>query len=196
MVNDIQVCSNALVLIGDSPITTWADSDGGTAAEKFYPTTKKALLSCFPWTFALKTFQLNKLTEVPPTETGFSKMHKLPTDMLRLWRLLPEGIDYIIHENNVLSNTDELLAEYIYDPQENNYSDAFREALEYIMASKLAMSVTENFDVAQLMLAQHQNKIREARHLDATQRPTRAIVDAPFNAARLGGKFQSINTYA
>lgn len=188
MVNDIEVCSNALVLIGDSPITTWADSDGGTAAEKFYPATKKALLACFPWTFALKTFSLNLLSAVPDSKTGYTKMHKLPADLLRLWRVLPEGTDYIIHEDNLLSNTTELTIEYIFDPQENDYSDAFREALEYLMAGKLAMSVTEQFEVAKLMFELHQIKIREARHLDSTQRPTRAIVDAPFNFARFGGR--------
>jgi hypothetical protein len=54
MANDISIASNALILIGDTPITAWDETDSGSAAEQIYPICKKSLLAQYKWSFALK----------------------------------------------------------------------------------------------------------------------------------------------
>lgn len=187
MTNDIAIASNALILIGDSPITAWNETDGGIAAEQIYPVAKKSLLAAYKWSFALKSIRLSQNAEAPDSLLGYNKSHALPADMIRLWRLLPEGMNYIIRGADVYSFNTDILAEYTYDCDENLMPDYFREALEFLIASKLGNSITENPNIAELMLQQHLRQLAIAKNIDATQAPQIPILDAPFNSVRQGG---------
>ena len=61
MPSNIDIASNALILIGDNPINSFDEPGAGAqAAAALYPETKKRLLSEHPWGFALKQQRLNK----------------------------------------------------------------------------------------------------------------------------------------
>ena len=62
MPSSIDIASNALLLIGDNPISSFDDPGAGAkVAANLYPETKKRMLSEHPWSFALKQQRLNTL---------------------------------------------------------------------------------------------------------------------------------------
>jgi hypothetical protein len=191
MVNAIEIASNALILIGDSPITAWDETGGGVAAEAVYSVTKKSLLSAYPWSFAMKNIRLSQNAAAPDALLGYGHSHAMPSDMIRLWRLLPEGMNYIIRGTDIYSNYTDILAEYTYDCDENLFPDYFREAFEFLLASKLGNCVTENPTIAEAMLTQHKMQLAIAKNTDSTQKPQIQIQDAPFNRVRQGGQSSS-----
>ena len=65
MTTKIQIVSNALVLIGDSPISDFTENDAAAAGQQLYPFSYNNVLSRHPWGFAKKYQQLSKLSQTP-----------------------------------------------------------------------------------------------------------------------------------
>jgi hypothetical protein len=183
---DVEITSNALMLVGDEPISSWSESDGGTVSEAFYETTKNTLLATYPWSFAIKDSNLALQSEEPDPLWDFKYSHKLPQDMLRLWRIAPDLTNYDISGLLLYSNTQDLMAIYTYSCDESLFPATFRVALEYRLASKFAMSITENATVMREMQAEYVTALRLAKHIDATQKPQMSMASAPFNEVRGG----------
>jgi hypothetical protein len=103
--------------------------------------------------------------------------------MLRLWELY--GVrDYDIQRGRILSHFKDLTAKCIFDAPENDFTPAFRTAIEYLIAAKIGTSVTENSTTAQTWLEKYEKQIVIARFIDSTQRPPIPIQDAPLNNVR------------
>jgi len=149
MASDIDMSSNALLLVGDSPISSFTEPGAGAqAAANLYPDTYKRVLSEHPWTFALKEQRLNKLSQTPDTFTNYQFAYQIPNDLIRLWAILPQS-DYTIVNNILYSNTGSgLLARYVYAVDEVNLPPHVVKAIEYKLASDFAVSVTEDLSKA------------------------------------------------
>lgn len=188
MPTDIDIASNALVLIGDNPISSFDDPGAGAiAATNLYQSTKEGLLSEHPWSFALKQQKLNKLSEQPDLITNFRNAFQLPTDLIRLWNIQSHS-DYILIGDLLFSNENELLATYIFDVEETRLPAHFVKGLQYALASEFAMSVTEDRDTARLYEVKSRDKINQAMSIDSQGRPQQGIIDSPLIDARMGGR--------
>ena len=72
MASDIDMSSNALLLIGDNAISSFTEPGfGAKVASNLYPDTYAAILASHPWSFALKEQELNKLAQEPDDLTNF-----------------------------------------------------------------------------------------------------------------------------
>ncbi len=190
MPSSIDIASNALLLIGDNPISSFEDAGAGaTAAANLYPETKKRLLSEHPWSFALKQQRLNRLSQTPDALTNFSNAFQLPTDLIRLWNVQTHS-DYILIGDLLYSNSTEILATYIFNVDEVKLPPHFVKALEYSLASDFAISVTEDNTMSQLYDRKSRDSANQAMAIDSQGRPQRAIVDSPLINARTGGVFR------
>lgn len=188
MASDIDISSNALVLIGDDPINAFTDPGAGaTAAANLYPDTKKQLLASHPWSFALKEQTLNRLTTGPDDLTNFKYMYQIPTDLIRLWALFPHS-DFTIVGDKLYSNENELLARYVYDVAEAAMPPHFTKTLEYRLAADFALLVTESESKASLFEKKFMQAAAQARGIDSQSKPPVAIVDSPFTDVRFGGE--------
>lgn len=187
MPSSIDIASNALLLIGDNPISSFDDPGAGPqVAAGLYPETKKRLLSEHPWSFALKQQRLNRLSQVPDKLTGFSHAFQLPTDLIRIWSMQSHS-NYILVGNLLYSNETELLATYIFDVDEVNLPPHFVKSLEYALASDFAISVTEDNTLSGLFAQKAMNATNQAMAIDSQGRPQQAIIDSPLIDARIGG---------
>lgn len=187
MPSSIDIASNALLLIGDNPISSFDDPGaGGTAAANFYPETKRRLLSEHPWSFAFKQQRLNRLSQQPDEKTNYRYAFQLPTDMIRLWNIQDHS-EYIIIGNLLYSNSTELLATYIYDVDEVNLPPHFVKTLEYSLASDFAISVTEDNQMAGLFEGKADMYKAKAMAIDSQNRPQQPIVDSPLIDIRFSG---------
>lgn len=188
MYTDVKIASNALVLIGDEPITSFSDSGAGAkAANELYLPTKREFLSSHPWTWCTKSQRLNVLSQTPDTLRNMKYALQLPTDMLRLWRILPLGTHYEIEGTILFSNSNQLLASYSYDVLEAYIPDIAETALEFLLASKLAISVTESTSRSEDMLLKYERAAAIAMSVDSQQQPQIQIMDSPWTDVRYNG---------
>lgn len=187
MPTSIDIASNALLLIGDKPISSFTEAGAGaTAAANLYDQTYEAVLSEHPWTFALKEQKLNKLSQSPDDLTNFNNAFQVPVDLIRLWAIFPHS-NYTIVNNFLYSNENELLARYVFKVDELNLPPHVVKALEYKLAADFSISVTEDLKKHQLFEQKYRDMIAMARSIDSQQKPQVAIVDSPFIDVRTGG---------
>jgi hypothetical protein len=187
MSTKIEISSNALMLIGDKPISSFTDSGAGaTVAANLYRSTYESVLSTHPWSFALKEQKLSKLSQTPDPLTNFNSAFQLPGDLVRLWAILPHS-NYIIVGSLVYTNQNDLLARYIYAPDETVLPPHFVKSLEYKLASEFAISITEDNAMAELYEKKFRMKVAEARAVDSQSRPQESIIDSPFIDVRGSG---------
>lgn len=231
MATDIEICSNALLLIGDTAISSFSDSGAGAeAANDFYQETKNEVLSYHPWTFAMKEVAyeyntwdssttyvattdyvinddifyvciLGHSNQEPPNATYWTALTKpdslkdykyvynVPSDMERLWYILPKGTNYEILGSTIQTNSNKILFGYIYDVAEASLPDWFTVALQYKLASKFAMIVTESVSLANKMDEMYQYHVLKATNIDSQSKPNIPIIDRPFTNARYGGGY-------
>lgn len=188
MPTDIDIASNALILIGDDPISSFSDPGAGAeAAANIYPGTYEAVLSTHPWSFALKEQQLSRLSQEPDSKTNYKYAFQLPADMIRLWEIMPHS-NYELVGLLLYSNEPELLARYVHKPDETQLPPHFVKALEYKLASEFALLVTESQGRSEYFELKHNSAVATARSIDSQGRPQQAIVDSPFVDVRLSGR--------
>jgi len=187
MPSSISIASNALLLIGDNPISSFDDPGAGAkAAANLYPETKKLLLSEHPWSFALKQQRLNRLSQVPDIITGYQFAFQLPTDLIRLWSV-QDNARYILVGDLLYSNQNQLLATYVFDVDEAALPPHFTKSLEYTLAADFAISVTEDNALAAFYEKKAIMKTSQAMAIDSQGRPQIGIIDSPLIAARFSG---------
>lgn len=184
----IQISSNALIHVGDDPITAFDESDGGIACELLYPVAKDEILATHPWSFALKSQRLSMRSAEVDSMRYWTKSHQLPPDFVYIWKLLPEGMEYEIEGDVLFSNNEDILMQYVHSCDEALFSIGFQTALEYLLASKLALTVTEDKATHDTMRQLYMNQLGVAQNSDSQQRPCVPIQDAPFNHVRNGGR--------
>lgn len=188
MATSIDMSSNALVLIGDEPISSFDDPGAGAqAAANLYPVTYQDVLATHPWSFALKEQKLNRLTQEPDDLTNYKYAYQMPTDLIRLWAIFPQS-NYVIVGTLLYSNENELLARYVYQPEETILPAHFVKSMEYRLASEFAISITENTSRAEFYMQKYLIEAAKARNIDSQGRPQQPIIDSPFVDVRLSGR--------
>lgn len=187
MASDIELASNALILIGDNPISSFTEPGAGaTAAANLYEDTYRVLLSLHPWTFAFKEQKLNKLSQSPDSLTNFSSAFQMPTDHIRTWAMMPQS-NYAVVGDKIYSNENELLLRYVYKVAETMLPPHFTKTLEYLLASDFAQLVTENTSKSEYFKKLYKDQLGSAMSIDSSGHPQVAILDRPFTDVRYGG---------
>lgn len=84
----VQLSSNALILLGDSPISSFTEEGAGAVtASNLYESSYLSILSSHRWNFATKKATLAKLTALPKNE--YKYQFQMPTDMVLLITTYP-----------------------------------------------------------------------------------------------------------
>lgn len=188
MPTSIDIASNALILIGDEPISSFSDPGAGAqAAANLYPETFRQVMSEHPWSFAFKEQMLSRLSQQPGSLTNYKYAFQVPPDLIRLWAVFPQS-EYVIVGKYLYSNQNELLARYIYEVDETDLPPHVVKTLEYRLASDFAMLVTESQTKAEFFEAKYRDMLQSAKAIDAQGRPQESIIDSPFVDVRLSGR--------
>jgi hypothetical protein len=180
MATDIDMCSNALLLIGEEAISSFTQAGhGATVAANLYSDTYKSLLAEHPWTFALKEVFLSRLTQTPDDETGYQYAFQIPTDSIRIWSLMPNH-NYAIVGTLIYSNQSEILCRYIYEIAESLLPAHMVKAIEYKLASEFSVAITEDFNKASYYEQKYMMAISKAKSIDSQNYPNVAIQHQPL----------------
>ena len=187
MTTDISMSSNALLLLGDDPISAFTeDSAGAQVAANLYPETYRSVLSSHPWPFALKEVYLNRLSQTPDPETFYKYAFQLPADLIRIWKIMGHS-NYDIVGSLLFSNQTKHLCRYIYQVEESDLPPHVVKAIEYKLAAEFAIPITEDEQKAQFYERKYLMQVAMAQNIESQGHPQQSIVDSPFTDVRLTG---------
>jgi len=180
MATDIDMCSNALLLIGEETISSFTQAGhGATVAANLYSDTYTALLAEHPWTFALKEQYLSRLSQAPDDDTGYQYAFQVPTDCIRIWSLMPNHI-YSVVGSLIYSNHPTILCRYVYKVAEALLPAHMVKAIEYKLASEFSVSITEDFNKAAFYEQKFMMALGKAKSIDSQNYPNVAIQHQPL----------------
>lgn len=170
--NDVGLCSRALIRLGAAPITSFAD---GTAeseiAGALYGPTRDALLSAYGWTFASGQVALTPL--VTPPLADYARAFQLPNDYLRAMSAgqggRGRGLHYRIARGALHTDASEVMLSYIFRPEEEEFPPFFDMALISRLAAEFCIPVTENTSRADALYRLADLEFSRARQIDAQQ---------------------------
>jgi len=181
--SNIQLISNALILLGDAPISSLDEPGAGAiAGANLYESSYRNLLSLHRWRFAVKKAMLSKLSTAPLSE--YSNQFQMPTDIIKLIRV-DKGTDFDIFEDKIFSNYDDIIIDYVYRVDEGYLPAWFVKTFEFFLAAQFAIPVTGNSTRAGEYLGMYTQQLKVAKHIDSSERPAKAIPSNPFMEARL-----------
>ena len=185
--NDIALCSRALMHIGCVPITSF---DDGTAeseiAGALYAPARDALLSAYGWSFATGQVQLTQLDDAPVAD--YQHAYGLPNDFLRAMSAgsggKGRGLSYRIARNALHTDADSVLLTYIFLPDESEFPPFFDAALIARLAAEFCIPLTESTTRAEAMIRLAEDEFRKAKQIDAQQDTPARIENFPLIDAR------------
>ena len=169
MASVVDICNGALNQLGASTILTLTeDSKNARLCNSRYTQVRDGLFRTHPWNCLQKRVELAADTDAPAW--GFSYAYTLPSDCLRLLRILDYDSNYKVEGRKILSNTSSMKILYIArvtDP--NEYDELLRETLSAALGADIAFGITSNNQTAQNMYQLFQDKLRDARFVDSTE---------------------------
>ena len=169
MASVVDICNGALNQLGASTILTLTeDSKNARLCNARYTQVRDSLFRYHPWNSLIKRVELAKDTETP--SWGFSYQFTLPADCLRVLTILNYDYDYKVEGRKIVANHGTVKIQYvarIEDP--NQYDELLRETISAALAADIAYAVTSSNPVASNMYNLFQEKLKEARFVDATE---------------------------
>jgi hypothetical protein len=185
----IDISSRALILIGADPITSFeSDSTEALVASNLYEDTVRAALCASRWRFATNQATLNKLSAVP---TGrFDAAYQLPSDLLMAHAATVSDnlLQYNIYGDKLYANnttsSDNVILDYTFRANEQNFPSYFTLAVEYALAGSFAVGIARDEQLAALMERKAAQLMGQAKTLDSQQQTTRKLVTSRFVTER------------
>ncbi len=170
--SSIALSSRALLKLGANTIASF---DEGTAeaevAANLYPSTRDALLSAHPWSFASAQSVLPKLAAQPVADFAFA--FQLPSGFLRALSAGPRGrgrgIDYRIAEKRLHANSNDVVLSYIFRPDEADFPPFFDQTLIARLAAEFCIPLTESTTRSESLHKLAEAEFRRAKTIDSQQ---------------------------
>ena len=192
MASVVNICNSALNLIGASTISALTeDTKNARLCNQRYEPVRNRVFRSHNWNCLIKRVQLAANSTDPVIE--YAKAYALPSDCLRVLKIhnattdsIVSNLDYKIEGRNIV--TDETTVYLVYialDTDPNNYDVYLREAISHQLAADLAYAITNNATLANNYMARADERLREARFIDATENSLDTVEANEFTDARL-----------
>lgn len=179
MANKYSICSRALVLVGASPITSFAgDTTEEIVAETLYQSTLEAMLASHRWRFASQLVQLNRETDAPAQRWDAS--YALPPGTTVIYAVLVEDrpIEFDRYGEKIYCNaaeTEEVYGELGIVPEETLFPPYFVAALELKLAAMFAIPIAEDSAKADYYERRAMAQLAQARAIESQGRTARKM---------------------
>jgi hypothetical protein len=183
----ISICSNALQLLGDDPIASFASSEGKRArlCANLWPQVRDELLRKYPWPCTRRQVELAPEGTEPVMDWAYRFL--LPADWLRTLQVGTKysPIDYRHIGKSLYADVTVLPIEYaarIEDPTQ--WDSMLCDLACTYMVARLAYAVTQSNSLASEKMAEFQRALREAKSVAGQDNPPEDWGDSPFVEAR------------
>jgi hypothetical protein len=192
MASVVEIVNSALNLLGASTITALSDdSKNARICNQRYEPIRNRIFRSHAWNCLQKRVELAQDTLAPVVE--YSYAYTLPADCLRVLKLHTGALDsieadikYNIEGRKLLTNEATVYILYvalITDP--NEYDTYLQEAIASQLASDICYAITNNATLAKYYQEQSDERLREARFIDATENSVTTLESNEFTDARL-----------
>ena len=192
MASVVDICNSGLNLLGASTISALTDdSKNARLCNQRYESVRDRVFRSHSWNCLTKRVQLAQDSTAPVIEYTYA--YTLPTDCLRVLKVhngttdsIASALDYKVEGRKI--KTDEGTVYLIYiaiDTDPNNYDAYLRESISHQLAADLAYAITSNATLANNYMARADERLREARFIDATENSLGTIESNEFVDARL-----------
>lgn len=187
MATAVSVCSNALIQLGDSPIASFATSEGDRArmCSNLWPQVRDMLLRAYPWPCIRKRAVLAPEATAPAFDWGYSFL--LPSDCLRIIQVgeRNERPDYEVAGGKILADTDALYIVYAWKNEDPAQWDSVLVDLASCeMAARLAYPITQSASMAKLKRDEADLAMRKAKSIAGQDNEPEEYGDSPFTDVR------------
>lgn len=172
----IDIIQQAVLLIGNNPGNTTNSTLDNKLANRAFDNVTTDLMQQTPWDFAYKVFDLSKLSETIPF-VDYANVFQLPVDFFAVnttkmnnnyvsncsdYTTYPTENSFLIVGSKYYSSA-ETVKLYYYTDVENNLSGSnFDQALIFALASRIALAVTKDKELAKDMRELSENRIAQA----------------------------------
>jgi len=191
MASAVDIANSALNLLGASTISAFTDdSKNARLVNQRYEPVRNRVFRSHAWNCLHKRVQLAKNTTAPVVE--YANAFALPSDCLRVLKVhngatdsIQSDIDYKIEGKDILTNEGTIFLIYIAiitDP--NKYDSYLQESISHQLAADLAYAVTNNATLADKYMVRADERLREARFIDATENSLGTIESSDLTDAR------------
>jgi len=155
MFTKIDLCSMALLKLGEKPIQSWReDSAAAQLARTLFEPTLDTLLSLFPWRFATKSLVLNKTQDDD---------FLIPAEVLRILKCNGQIIGDRIKASD---NTITILAVVKTEPE--MFPGYFATLLATKLAVEFCIPLIGDASVFKMMTALYESEYQSAKFIDST----------------------------
>jgi hypothetical protein len=171
MASVVDICNSALNQIGASNIISLTeDSKAARICNQRYEFIRDSVFRAHPWNALITRRTLSPDAQAPTFE--FDNAFTLPTDPFCL-RVISLDFHDIIHRvegRKILCNEDTLNLVYVGRVEDvNQYDMLLIESIAAALAADLAYPLAGSTSLAQEMRGVYQDKLKEARFVDATE---------------------------
>jgi len=192
MASAVDIANSALNLLGASTISAFTDdSKNARLINQRYEPVRNRVFRSHAWNCLHKRVQLAQNSTAPVVE--YSHAYALPSDCLRVLKIhngttdsIASNIDYKLEGRNIVTDEGTVFIIYIaLDTDPNNYDTYLQESISHQLAADLAYAVTNNATLAEKYMTRADERLREARFIDATENSLGTIESSEFTDARL-----------
>ena len=192
MASVVNICNSALNLIGASTISALTeDTKNARLCNQRYEPVRNRVFRGHNWNCLIKRVELAQNSTAPVMEYTYS--YALPSNFLRVMKIhngttdsIAADLDYKVEGKNIVTNQTTVYLVYVaLDTDPNNYDAYLREAISHQLAADLAYAITNNATLANNYLTRADERLREARFIDATENSLDTVEANEFTDARL-----------
>lgn len=189
MATAVSICSNALLMLGDTPINSLEDgSERARLASNLWPQLRDYVLRSHPWNCATKRVVLSPEATAP--EFDFSYSFLLPGDWLRVLQIGERGErpEYQIESGKILMHQSVCKLRYVWrNDNPATWDSLLVHAMTLVMKAAFAYPVTQAGSIEQLAQQVLQPLLKEARAVDGQEDDVDYMDDSPMYAAGFVG---------
>ena len=192
MASVVDICNSALNLLGTSTISALTDdSKNARLCNQRYEPIRNRVFRSHAWNCLHKRIQLAQNSTAPVVE--YSHAYALPADCLRVLKIhngttdsIAAALDYKLEGRNIVTDIGTIFIIYIaLETDPNKYDAYLQESISHQIAADLAYAITNNATLANQYMTRADERLREARFIDATENALGTIESSEFTDARL-----------
>ena len=192
MASAVDIANSALNLLGASTISAFTDdSKNARLINQRYEPVRNRVFRSHAWNCLHKRVQLAQNSTAPVVE--YDHAYALPSDCLRVLKIhngttdsIASAIDYKLEGRNIVTDEGTIYLIYVaLDTDPNNYDSYLQESISHQLAADLCYAITNNATLANNYMVRADERLREARFIDATENSLGTIESNEFTDARL-----------
>ena len=192
MASVVNICNSALNLLGASTIAALTDdTKNARLCNQRYEPVRNRVFRSHAWNCLHKRVQLAQNSTAPVVEYTYA--YALPSDSLRVLKIhngttdsIASSLDYKLEGRNIVTDEGTIYLIYIaLDTDPNNYDTYLRESISHQLAADICYAITNNATLAKNYMARADERLREARFIDATENSLGTVEANEFTDAKL-----------